>query len=352
MSFIEAVREHRVQAVSDPHFSGGKLEAQQPYAYTARVEVKPVLAPRDYKGLALPKGDATVTEAQVQEQLERLRQSRSTVTPVADRDVVAEGDLVKVDFEATVDGQGFPGSSGKEANFEVTDGAFHEGRLPGLVAAKLGAEVPLTTTYPADHPVEQVKGKTAQLAVTVRAIQVRAVPALDDAFAQSVGLESLAVLTARIQEDLGKSKVRELAQQEREAVFKLLAEKNPIEVPSSLVQRGIDAMLDNALGSMARSGMDLRSLNLDWQKLRDDLQPRALDEVRGQLLLEAIGHAEGLAVSDEDLEAKLAELAADNGVPMTTVKKQYAQEEARANLRSRLLDDKVMAFLKANATTA
>jgi trigger factor len=72
--------------------------------------------------------------------------------------------------------------------------------------------------------------------------------------------------------------------------------------------------------------------------------------VRGQLLLEAIGKAEALVVTDDDVEAKFAELAADNGVPVTTVKKQYAQDEARANLRSRLLDDKVMSFLRSHAT--
>jgi trigger factor len=351
-SLIDALRQHEVQAVGEPHFSGGKLEPQKPYAYTARVEVKPALAPKDYKGLQLAKVDDTVGDAQVQAQLDRLRDSRATVVPVTDRDVVALGDLVKVDFEALVEGQGFPGSSGKDVTLEVTEGAFHEGHVPGLAGAKIGAATDLEAGFPADYQVEQVKGKVAKVSATVKSIQQRQVPALDDAFAQSVGIASLEALTARMRDDLSRAKKREVAVQEREAIFQKLAEKNPVEVPGSLVQRGVDAMLENALGSMARSGMDLRSLNLDWQKLRDDLKPRAESEVKGQLLLEAIAKAEQLSVTDDEVEAKLVALAEENGVPVTTVKKQYAQDEAKTGLRSRILDEKVLDFLKANATYA
>jgi len=111
LSFYDAVQEQKVQAVGEPHSSGGRIEAQKPYAYTARVEVKPVVAPQDYKGLALTKHDASVSDEKVSEQLERLRTSRATLSPVEGRDVVEKGDLVKVDFEGTIDGQPFPGNT-------------------------------------------------------------------------------------------------------------------------------------------------------------------------------------------------------------------------------------------------
>jgi trigger factor len=214
----------------------------------------------------------------------------------------------------------------------------------------VGAPTELTTDFPADYQVEQVKGKTATLNLTVKAIQARQVPALDDDFARAVGLDSVEGLTTRIRTELTKAREREVAVQEREAIFQKLGEKNPVDVPPALVQRGIDAMLDSALGSMARSGMDLRSLNLDWQKLRDDLRPRAESEVKGQLLLEAIGQAEQFSVTDDEAEQKLVALAEENGVPLATLKKQYAPDEARATLRSRILDEKVLAFVKAHAT--
>ena len=352
LSFYDAIQEHKVQAVGEPHFTGGRIEAQKPYAYTARVEVKPVVAPRDYKGLALTKLDTLVGDDKVLEQLEHLRTSRTTLSLVADREVVEMGDVVKVDFEATIDGQPFPGSVGKDVSFNVSEGLFTEGNVAGLEGAKVGTSKDVDVTFPADHQVEHVKGKTAHFVVTPKAIQKKEVPALDDALAGAMGLKSLEELKARIRADLERARKREVEIQEREDIFKKLAEKNDITVPNALVLRGVDMMLDTALGSMARSGMDLRSLNLDWHKLRDDLRPRSEGEVRGQLLLEAIADAEGIVVTDEDVEQRLVTLAEEAGAPIAKVRKQYAQEEARASLRTQVRDEKVLSFLKANATYA
>jgi trigger factor len=293
-----------------------------------------------------------VSDEKVAEQLERLRTSRTTLSPVADRELVEKGDMVKVDFEGTIDGQPYPGNTGKDVTFEVTDGLLTEGNVAALEGAKVGAPKDIDFTFPADYQVEQVKGKAARFVVTPKAIQKKEVPALDDALAVALGLASLEELKTRLRTDLERAKKREVETQEREDVFKKLAEKNDITVPNALVQRGVDMMLDSALGSMARSGMDLRSLNLDWEKLRDDLRPRAEGEVRGQLLLEAIADTENIQATDEDVEQRLVTLAEEAGAPAASVRKQYAQEEARSNLRARVRDEKVLSFLKANATYA
>lgn len=351
LSFSDAIQEQKVQAVGEPHFTGGRIEAQKPYAYTARVEVKPVVTPHDYKGLALTKLDTLVGDDKVLEQLERLRTSRTTLSPVADREVVEMGDVVKVDFEATIDGQPFPGSIGKDVSFNVAEGLLTEGNVAALEGAKVGGPPKdVDVTFPADHQVEQVRGKTARFVVTPKAIQKKEVPALDDALAGAMGLKSLEELKTRIRADLERARKREVEVQERDDIFKKLAEKNDIAVPNALVQRGVDMMLDSALGSIARSGIDPRSLNVDWHELRDGLQPRAEGEVRGQLLLEAIANAEGIGATDEDVEQRLVTLAEEAGAPIAKVRKQYAQEEARANLRAQVRDEKVLSFLKANAT--
>lgn len=350
LAFYDAIQAEKVEAVGEPHFSAGKLEAQQAFTFTARVEVKPKVTPKDYRGLALTRQDSTVGDDKVTEQLERLRTSRTKLLPVADRDVVARGDAVKADFEGTVDGQPFPGSSGKDATFEVQDGSFTEGRLPGLEGAKVGEAKELDVGFPADFHLEEMRGKVAHLVVTPKAIQTKETPALDDTLAASFGLKSLEELKARIRADLERARRREVETQEREEILTKLAEKNEVTLPGALVQRGVDMMLESALGSMARSGMDLRSLNLDWARLRTELSPRAEAEVRGQLLLEAIAQAESIEVTDEDVERRIGTLAEEAGVPAATVRKQYAQEEARLNLRVRLRDEKVLDYLKTNAT--
>ncbi len=349
LGFLDAVKDQNVAAVGDPQFTGGKLEPTKPYAYSARVEVKPEITPKDYRGLTLKKFDTAVTDDKVTEQIERLRSSRTTLNDVTDRQVVHQGDMVTVDFDATIDGAAFPGNTGRDVTIEVIDGQLIDGNLPQLEGAKLGEKKDFDYPFPADYRVDEVKGKTARFSVSVKTIKSKSVPALDDAFAVSLGLTTVDELKTRVRKDLEKARLRETENDEREDLFKKLAEKNEIAVPNALVQRGIDLMLDNALGSMQRSGMDLRSLNLDWGKLRDDLKPKSEAEMRGQLILEAISKAEKLEVTDDDVEKKLVTLAEDAGAPLAMVKKQFVDAESKSGLRARILEEKAIALIKQHA---
>jgi trigger factor len=350
LAFYDAIKEHNVPAIGDPHFSGGKIEAAKAYTYTARVEVKPTLAPKEYKGLKLKKFDTVITEERLGEQLKRMAESRTQLTDVTDRDLVNKGDLVTVDFDATLEGKPFPGNTGRDVTIEVIEGQLIDGNLPQLEGAKKGEQKAFDYAFPADYRVEEVKGKTAQFTVTVKAIKAKQVPAIDDALAVQMGVANLNDLKERMRKDLERSRRREVEGDEREDVFKKLVEKNAFDVPAALVNRGIDMMLEGALGSMSRSGMDLRSLNLDWNKLREDLRPRSENEVRGQLLLEAIAKVENLTVTDDDVEQKMVSLAEEAGVPPAMVKKEFSSDEARVNLKARLLDDKAIALVKQHAT--
>ena len=349
LGFIDALKETNVAAVGDPSFSGGKIEAAKPFSYSARVEVKPVVAAKDYKGLELPKFDTNVEEARVTEQIDRMLSQRTEVADVQGRDVVEKGDLAVIDFDATKDGAAFPGNTGRDVTVEVIDGQLIEGNLPELVGVKVGDKKTVVYTFPADYRVEEVKGQKADFVVTVKGIKQKKVPALDDAFAKAMGEESVDTLKARVRKDLERAAKNRVEVDERDALFKALYEKNPIEVPSAMVNRGVDFMLENALGGLMRSGMDPNMLQLDWGKLREELRPKAALEVRGQLLLESVAKEEKLEVSDAEIDARMEKLATDSGVGVDVVKKQYQSAEARESLRNRAKEEKVIAFLKQHA---
>lgn len=139
-------------------------------------------------------------------------------------------------------------------------------------------------------------------------------------------------------------------QDEREALIKALVEKNPFEVPKSMVDRGADMMLENAFQSMARGGIDPRQLGLDVNSLRGEFRPRAEIEVRGQLLFEAIAEHEKFEATDEDIEKKLEEIATEANATLSQVKKHYKDADAKEGLKRRILEDKTVAFLKGAAT--
>ena len=349
LGFIDALKETNVAAVGDPSFSGGKIEAQKPYAYSARVEVKPVVVAKDYKGLELPKSDETVSDERVNEQIERMLSQKTEVVDVAGRDTVQKGDLVVIDFDATKEGKPFGGNTGRDVTVEVADGELIEGNLPALEGATLNGTKEFDYTFPADYRVDEVKGQTAHFVCTIKGIKTKKVPALDDAFAKEMGDESAEALKSRVRKDLERAAKGRAEVDARDTLFKALSEKNPIDVPQAMVNRGIDFMLENALGGLMRSGMDPNMLNLDWSKLREELRPKALLEVRGQLLLESIAVAEKVEVSEAELEARLATLATENNVALAVVQQQYKSAEAQDALKNRTKEEKVIAFLREHA---
>ncbi|MEW6435202.1 MAG: trigger factor [Myxococcota bacterium] len=348
-AYVDAVKEHNVPAVGDPQLSGGAIEAQKPFAFTARVEVKPEITPKDYKGLVLKKFTTDVADEKVEEQLARLRESRTTVEKIEGRDVAQKGDLALIDFDATKDGQPFPGNTGRDVTVEVADGQLIEGNLPQLEGMKVGDRKEFDYTFPADYRVDEVKGQTAKFTVTLKELRGKKVPAADDAFARELGLESLDALKSRIRQDLERAAKRSAAVDERADIFQKLIEKNDFEVPNALVERGIESMLDGAFGQMRRQGFDFRNLNLDWNRLREELKPRSLTEVRGRLLLEAIAAAEKLDTTDADLEAELEFISQETGAPLPAVKAQFKSAQGKDTLRSRALERKAIEFVKSHA---
>jgi trigger factor len=348
-AFLDAVRSEKVAAVGEPQMSDGKILRNQPLAFTARVEVKPVVAAKDYRGLTLKRFDTAVTDAQVDEQLTRLRESRTTLVPVPDRDVAQLGDVATIDCDATIDGLPFPGMTGRDISVDVSEGEVYEGHQPQLAGTKVGEQARFDYTFPQAYRVELIRGETAKCVATVKALKVRAVPALDDAFAQSTGADSVEALRGRIRADLERAAKSRASVEEREHLFQRLIERNSFDIPQALVDRGIDLMLDAAFNNMTRSGMDPRMLNLDWQKLRSELRPRAETEVRGQLLLEAVCLQEKIEVGEADVDAQLAEMAEAVKMPLAVLKKQYASENARDALRNRLMEDRAIALVKSQA---
>ncbi|MBL9038343.1 MAG: trigger factor [Archangium sp.] len=348
-AFVDAAQEHKVDAVGEPHLSGGTFVANQPYAFTARVEVKPVLTAKDYRGLQLTKHDAAVAEEKVTEQIDRLRQSRAVVEEVNGRTVAQTGDVATVDFDATIDGQPFPGSTARDAVVDVAAGQFIEGNVSQLAGIAIGASTEFDTTFPADYRVDAVKGKTAKIKITLKALKAKKVPALDDAFAVTLGLTTVAELKSKVRTDLERAAKATAWRDEREGVFKALIEKNPFELPKSMLARAVDAMLESALRNLSRQGIDPRMLNLNWDSLRDEMRPKAELDLRGQLLLEAIAKHEKLEASDEDVLAQMQDMADDAGVPLAAVQKQVRDAESLNALRSRAVEQKAVNLITQHA---
>jgi trigger factor len=353
-TFAEAVKVEAIDVVAPPHVSISEgVSEGKPLRYTARVEVKPVLDPKDYKGLEVERKPPVVTDEMVAAELTKIQQSFAQLLPVEGRFEAQEGDWAVIDHEGTIDGTPFEGSKAEGVTVQVTPGPIAEGNFELLKGKKLGETVEFDETFAADHRNEALRGKVAKMKATLKALHTRQLPALDDALAKQIGLEGIETLDqvrARIRTDLEKREARRAEAELRDALVKAALAKNEFEVPPAMVERAIDAMIEGAAERFARSGIDIRQLQLDYARMRADLREQALLQVRGRLLLEAIADAEKIEVSDEDLQAEVAHLAEEVGTPLAKVQQQMRGKEAREALKNKIREDKALALLSSAAT--
>jgi trigger factor len=353
-TFAEAVRVEAIDVVAPPHVSISEGVAEgKPLRYTARVEVKPKLDPKDYRGLAVTRKPPQVADDAVSAELTRIQDQLAQLVPVEGRFEAQEGDWAVVDHEGTIDGAPFEGSKAEGVTVKIAPGSIADGSLGALAGKKLGETVELDETFPQDSRSQALRGKTAHMKVTLKSLKARQLPSLDDALAKSLGVEgveTLDALRARIRADLEKRESRRAETELRDNLVKAALEKNEFEVPPSMVERAVDTMIEGAAERFARSGIDIRQLGLDYGRMRADLRDQALLQVRGRLLLDAIADAEKIEVTDEDLQAEIARLADEMGLALAKVQQQMRGGDAREALRNKIREDKALALMTSAAT--
>ncbi len=353
-TFAEAVRVEDLPVVAAPSVSIAEGVAEgKPMRYSARVEVKPKLEPKDYKGLTVTRKPPEVTDETVSGELTRIQDSLAQLVAAEGRFEAQEGDWAVIDHEGTIDGQPFEGGKAEGVTVKIAPGPIAEGNLLALAGKKVGETVEIDEPFAADHRNEELRGKIAHMKVTLQGLKVRQLPSLDDALAKDLGIEgveTLDALRARIRADLEKRERKRAESELKDALVKAALEKNEFEVPPALVERAIDTMIEGAAERFARQGIDLRRLELDMSKMRADLREQALLQVRGALLLESIADAEKVEVTEEDLHAEVARIADEVGMPLAKVQQQTRSAEAREALKNRIREEKALSVLSSAAT--
>lgn len=346
-SYRQAIISNNLAPVANPDIQAGEFIAGQDFQFIAKVEVRPAITLATYKGLTAKRTQRVVSDAQVDKEIEDLRVRVSSLQPVTDRDTVQKGDLCTTNFHGTVDGNPFVGGTGQAYVIEVGAGRFVPGVEAGLEGKKVGVAFELDADLPADFRNKDVAGKTAHWTITVSEVKVRQMPALDDEFAKDVGdYENLADLKKKLRERAENAAKGETEREVSESIMAALIDKNPFEVPPSMVERQIDYSLYQLLGRLPPE--QVKRMKLDPVRLREDARDRSVRQVRGALLLDAVANAEKIDITDEHVEEQFQKLADSSGQPLERVRAAYTGER-RDELRARLRNDKALDFLVKHA---
>ncbi|HKA88494.1 MAG TPA: trigger factor [Haliangiales bacterium] len=349
-TFVQAAIEHKLEPVSDPVVEDMSFEPQVGLKFSARVEVRGKVELAQVDGLAGRRRKVEVAEDEVDRALEHKRQQHVEFRPIEGRTATADTDVVIAQVSGKV------GDIDVDKEVQVDLGDARSEPLPGLAAALVGLPLdaknhPVSLAFAEDAPQKEIAGKTAQLKVTFRDARRKVVPNLDDDFAKDTGeADNLAELRQKTREMLEKAAQGRAERDMREGLLKELVKANPVAVAPSLVERGIDSQIQRARLSFAMQGVDLDKTGIDMKAMRDKLRDGAADEVRSQLLLDAVADREGISVSDADLDAKIAELAAAQGKRPGKVKAEMDKEGSLDTLRWRLRQEKALDLVASRAT--
>ena len=349
-SFFRANQEHNLAAVAEPRVEeADPIKKGQPFKFAAIIEVRGEVTPQDYKGLAIERRKLNIPETAVDEALAQLRREHTELRPIEGRDVTAAGDIIGLSITGTIGEHQI-----NQPQFAVDLDDEEREPLPGIRAALLG--IPLDTKdkkielqVPEDYKDESTRGRKAELTVTILEARAKDVPVLDDEFAKDTGkAETLDGLRAALRKDLEDKEQEVIDREAREGVLREVIKKNQIPVASSLVDRAVEMQyqrLRQMLGMKPERGT--AGLTDD---LKDKMRPAGADEVRGQLLLEAIGDKENLTVTDDELGKHIEETAKSRNMAPAKLRAEWQRDGRLDNVNYSLRQEKVLKFLVENAT--
>lgn len=345
----KALSEKNVTPVNQPQVDVGRFEQGADFTYKARFEVSPDIADVVYEGLELFRPKAEATEAMVEEQLELLRKQHARLEAPDSPRPAQKQDVVTIDFTLLVDGKELKDGGGEGVQLELGSGQV----IPELDAALVGKKVDdafdVDAKFPDAHPREELKGKAATFHVKVRDIKHRVLPALDDELAKDVGnFQTLVELRADVHTRLQKMLKDRADTAVAEQIVQKLNEKNPVEVPPSLVEQQCRLMELEILQNARRMGQ--RPTQQDLAKVHDQVHADSEKKVRAGLLMAAVAKKLSLQVGDQDIQKGLEELAAETGKNVAKLRAEYNDPQRRQMLIGMILEDKVLDVIEGKAT--
>jgi len=332
--------------VSQPRVTDLQLQENQPLRFKASFEVMPEVKVEGYKELRAEKPEVVVTDEEVEQSLNNLREQHATFTSVEDR-TLAEGDYAQVSLDGQPkDGEGKPVHMDEilvEIGGKNTMPEFTE----HLRGASAGDQRTFDVTYPQDSSDQRLAGKTFAYTVKVQSIKQKSLPQLNDQFATELGeFKNLEEVRQRIREGMEAERKHAAEHEAKDKLVAELVNRSGFEVPEALVERQIDVRLERGLRALAAQGMKAEDIKkMELNRLRVGQREQALQEAKASLLLDRIGEEEKIEVSDEEINREIEALAKQSKQLPEAIRARLTRDGALDRIRNRIRNEKTLDFL-------
>ncbi len=351
-SFPKALQETELPVIETKDIDAPDLDPDAGYTYYATVELKPEVPEVDFKGLDLTQTDYTVSEGEIDGQMEMLRKHLARYEPIEEERGVADGDHLTIDYEGFVDGAPYPPTEFKENHaLRAGDGSFTEAFDRQIIDMRPGETREFTVSFPEDHSDKDLAGRDIAFRVTVKEIKQEILPEVDEEFAKQFGeYETVADLRAEIEENVRQGYEKRTQQELQEQIFEKLM-KNDFEVPDALVRTELDAIAQDTEQRFSQNGMSMEELGITREMLDQQYRPIAEKQARRHLLLNKIIEQENMEVTDEELDAEYGKLSEMIGQPLDFIKEYYNKHPEKLDgFKVALLEKKAVDLIITHAS--
>ena len=309
-AYDKALEECAEEIVSSPKVDLVQAEAGKPFIFTAEVALKPPVTLGKYKGVKIDKVDVDVTEDEITAEIDREREKNSRTIDVTDR-AVKDGDIATIDFEGFVDGVAFEGGKGEDYPLTIGSHAFIPGFEEALVGAEIGKETDVNVTFPEDYQAAELAGKEAVFKCTVKKLQEKLLPELDDDFVSEVSDESDTVEEYReeIKKKISERKTANAKNMKEDAAIEAVIADAKMDIPDAMLDTQQRQMVQEYAQRLQSQGISMEQYmqftGTTTQMLLEQVKPQALKRIQSRLVLEAVAAAENLTATEEEYEEEI-----------------------------------------------
>lgn len=336
-NYPTAVDECGEDIVSRPTIEVTQIESGKPFIFTAEVALRPEVKLGKYMGVQVTKIDTSVSDAEVEEALEKERNNNARTVSVTDR-AVAMGDTAVIDFEGFVDGVAFEGGKGENHPLEIGSHSFIDTFEDQLVGKNVGDELDVNVTFPEQYHAADLAGKPAVFKVKINEIKAKELPELDDEFAQDVSeFDTLAEYKEDVKKRLAEQKENEAKRTKEDEAIQKIIDKSSMEIPEAMLETQCENMINDFAQRIAQSGLSMEQYmqfsGLTIEKLKEQVRPEAETRIKSSLVLEQIAKEENIEVTDADIDAEVEKMAAAYGMEADKLKEYMGDSEKESMKR-------------------
>ena len=347
-AYEKAVEECEETIVSSPKIDVTQIEEGKPFIFTAEVALKPEVTLGAYKGIEVEKVDTTVTDEEIEEDLQQQRENNARTVSVEGRPV-QNGDIAVIDYEGFVDGVAFEGGKGENHNLTIGSHSFIDTFEEQLIGKNAGESCEVHVTFPEEYHAKELAGKPAVFQVTVKEIKEKQLPELNDEFAGEVSeFETLAEYKDDIRKKLTEKKEEDAKAKKEDDVIQAIIDGAQMDIPEAMVETQQRQLVDDFAQRLQMQGLSMdqyfQFTGMTYDKMMEQVKPQAESRIQSRLVLEAVAAAENITASEEEYDAEIGRMAKMYQLEADKVKEMMG-EQGRKQIMEDLAVRKAVEFV-------